>query len=157
MNNLHKMTTQSQHLVVRLALMATSILIVSLAATAALAAPPATVASCEGIKAAYPILGTQCENQYSKINHAPANAEDRLTTFRARVSVLQIFRKTLLCNGMFGAAKSAQDRFKSGEDGHLAALTNLRQAMVAAGDLNIPPAYTADDLKAITINKQQCK
>lgn len=157
MKNLRKMTAQPQHLFVRLALLATAILIVSLASTAAFAAPPATVASCAGIKDAYPILGTQCENQYRNINHAPANAEDRLTTFRARVSVLQIFRKALLCNGMFGAVKSAQDRFKSGETGHLTALANLRQVMISAGDLNIPPAYTADDLTSITINKQQCK
>lgn len=157
MNNLHKIKTQSQHLVVRLTLVATSILTVSLAGNAAFAAPPATVASCEGIKAAYPILGTQCENQYGKINHAPANAEDRLTTFRARISVLQIFRKALLCNGMFGAKQSAQESFKSGEDGHLTALVNLRQAMNNAGDLNVPPAYTDNDLKSISIKKQQCK
>jgi hypothetical protein len=157
MMNRHRMTAQSQRLVVRLALVAMAILIVYLAPTAALAGPPATVASCEGIKDAYPILGTQCGKQYEKISHAPANAEERLATFKARVSVLQIFRKALLCNGMFGAKKEAQDKFRSGEAGHLTALDNLRQAMGNANDPNIPPAYTADDLKSITIQKQQCK
>ena len=156
MKNLRHMSAEPRHLVVGLALVATSIGVVALAPPAALAAPPATVASCEGIKAAYPVLGTQCENQYAKIKHAPAKPADRLTTFNARVAVLQIFRKALLCNGMFGASKSAQDRFKSGESGHLEALANLRVAMTKAEDPKIPAAYTADDLKSVTINKQQC-
>lgn len=157
MKNPRQMTAQPQHLVVRLALVATSILMVSLAPSAALAAVTATVASCEGIKSAYPILGTQCGSQYAKINHGPKDAAARLTTFNARRSVLEIFRKALLCNGMLGATKAAQDSFKSGEGGHLTALANLRQAMIDAKDPNIPPAYTADDLNSITINKQQCK
>jgi hypothetical protein len=157
MKNLREMAAQPQHLAVRLALVATSILIASLAPTAALADRTATVASCEGIKAAYPILGTQCANQYKKINHTPANAADRLTTFNARVSVLQVFRKALLCNGIFNATKSVQDSFKSGEDGHLTALANLRTAMINAKDPNIPNPYGANDLKSISINKQQCK
>lgn len=129
----------------------------SLVPAAAIAAPPATVATCQGIKDAYPILGTQCENEYATINHAPTNAQDRLTSFGARKSVLQIFQKTLLCNGMYGAGTPAQQRFKNGEDGHLTALANLRVVMTTATDPNIPAAYTAADLKLISINKQQCK
>lgn len=91
MKNLRQMTAQLQHLVVRIALVAMSILIVSLAPTAALADRPATVATCEGIENAYRILGQQCNTAYNKINHNPQNAADRLRTFKARVSVLEIF------------------------------------------------------------------
>ena len=158
MKNLRQMTAQLQHLVVRLALVAMSILIVSLAPTAALAAPPATVATCEGIKNAYLVLGTQCNKAYNKINHNPLNAAARLTTFRARVSVLQIFQKALLCNGLFGANSSSQQRFQNGETGHLTALTNLHTAMETNNDPNIPPAYGIMDLKLIKINnKMECK
>jgi len=157
MKNLRPSTARPRHIVVRLALAAAPILIISLAPTGALADPPATVASCDGIKAAYPILGAPCAKQYEKINHAPANAAERLVTFNARVAVLQIFRKALLCNGIYGANKATQDRFKSGEDGHLTALANLRLAMVGAGDPNIPAAYTANNLKSIAMTKQQCK
>ncbi|WP_255987567.1 hypothetical protein [Chitinolyticbacter albus] len=128
-----------------------------LAPDTASAAPPATVASCEGIGEAYPILGKQCATQYAKINHAPANAGERLTTFRARVAVLEIFRKALLCNGMYGATRSAQDRFQSGENGHLAALANLRVNMNALADPVIPAAYTHTKLNEVSINKPQCK
>ncbi len=132
-------------------------LIASLAATAALAAPPATVASCDGIKDAYPILGTQCANHYAKINHAPATAAERRETYSARIAVLDIFRKALLCNGMYGASKPAQQRFSSGEAGHLQALANLNAAMTIAGDPNVPVLYTASDLSDVSINKSQCK
>ncbi|MBH8564528.1 hypothetical protein I8748_20470 [Nostoc sp. CENA67] len=157
MKNLGQMTDQQQHLVVLRLAVATSILIVSLAPTAILAKPPATEASCEGIKAAYPILGKECSNQYSKIEHNLTNAKDRLETYYARVSVLEIFRKALICNGMFGANKQAQDRFKSGEQGHLQALNNLVTAMTAAKDPNIPPTYDAKKLQSVTIKKVQCK
>ncbi|BAY29802.1 hypothetical protein NIES2107_16460 [Nostoc carneum NIES-2107] len=100
MKNLGQMTDQPQHLIVRLALVATLILIISLAPNAAFASPPATVASCEGIQEAYPVLGTQCEKEYNRINHEPGNAKDRLTTFKARVAVLEIFKKASLCNGI---------------------------------------------------------
>ncbi|WP_199026986.1 hypothetical protein [Ralstonia sp. ASV6] len=151
------MNTRSNLLIVRIALLAVVSLIVSLASTAALADPPATVASCEGIKDAYPILGTQCVNNYAKINHAPANAAERRETYFARVAVLQIFRKALLCNGMYGASKSAQQSFSSGEAGHLLALANLNAAMTGAGDPNVPALYAAGDLSSISINKTQCK
>lgn len=142
---------------VRAALAAMYSLFVCLAPDAAFAAPPATVASCAGIKAAYPILGTQCETNYSQINHAPANAEERAQTFRARRAVLIIFRKALLCNGMYGAKKSIQQSFSSGEEGHLVALDGVRTSMISAQDPDIPPAYTSEDLQAVRINKQQCK
>jgi hypothetical protein len=115
------------------------------------------VASCDGIKDGYPILGTQCANAYAGIDQAPANAAGRLARFGARKSVVQIFQMTLLCNGMYGATAAAQQRFKSGEEGHLKALADLRAAMSNAGDPNIPDAYTADDLKAIVMKKPQCK
>lgn len=134
-----------------------SVFIVLMISTVALADPPATVASCEGIEDAYPILGKKCAKEYSKINHAPGNAKERLKTFKARVAVLQIFRKALVCNGLYGASKSDQQRFISGEENHLIALANLRNSMVLAGDPVIPAAYTVDDLNKITMKKQQCK
>ena len=139
------------------ALGALSIVTVSLAPCAALAAPPATVASCDGIKAAYPILGKQCANSYGKISHAPNTAAKRLTSYKARVAVVQIFQKALLCNGMYGANQAAQQAFSQGEEGHLQAISDLHNAMMAAHDPSIPALYTEDDLKAITIKKQQCK
>lgn len=151
------MNIRSNVLVIRIVLLTVVSLIASLAATAALAAPPATVASCDGIKDAYPILGTQCANHYVKINHAPATAAERRETYSARIAVLDIFRKALLCNGMYGASKPAQQRFSSGEAGHLQALANLNAAMTIAGDPNVPVLYTASDLSDVSINKSQCK
>ncbi|HWV06356.1 hypothetical protein [Ralstonia sp.] len=151
------MNIRSNVLVIRIVLLAVVSLIASLAATAALAAPPATVATCDGIKEAYQILGTQCANQYAKINHAPATAAERRETYAARIAVLEIFRKALLCNGMYNASKSAQQRFSSGEAGHLQALALLNVAMTGAGDPNVPALYTAADLNDVSINKQQCK
>lgn len=151
------MNTRANVPFIRIALLAVVSLIASLAATAALAVPPATVASCDGIKDAYPILGTQCANNYAKINHAPANAAERRETYFARIAVLEIFRKALLCNGMYGAAKPAQQSFSSGEAGHLQAITNLNGAMTAAGDPNVPAAYTSASLGDVSINKPQCK
>jgi hypothetical protein len=151
------MNIRSNVLVIRIVLLTVGSLIASLAATAALAAPPATVASCDGIKDAYPILGTQCANHYAKINHAPATAAERRETYSARIAVLDIFRKALLCNGMYGASKPAQQRFSSGEAGHLQALANLNAAMTIAGDPNVPVLYTASDLSDVSINKSQCK
>lgn len=158
MKNLVQITDQMQHFdVFRFALVATSILIIDLAPIATFANPPATVASCQGIKDAYPILGTQCANAYTKINHAPANAKDRLTTYNARISVLNIFRKALLCNGIYGAKQSDQQRFNSEEQGHLMAIKNLRTAMTNAHDPNIPDLYTSKNLNSIKVNKSQCK
>lgn len=151
------MNIRSNVLVIRIVLLTVVSLIASLAATAALAAPPATVASCDGIKDAYPILGTQCANHYAKINHAPATAAERRETYSARIAVLDIFRKALLCNGMYGTSKPAQQRFSSGEAGHLQALANLNAAMTIAGDPNVPVLYTASDLSDVSINKSQCK
>jgi hypothetical protein len=156
MNTSLQTPAQSRHVVVHLASIAASILLVSLVPAAALAAPPATVATCAGIKDGYTTLGTQCQKAYEKINHGPANAADRLTSFNARKSVLETFQKALLCNGMYGATAAAQLNFKNGEQGHLMALANLRVAMTVAADPNIPAAYTVDDLKDISIKKQQC-
>jgi hypothetical protein len=151
------MKTRPQQLVACAALGALSFATVCLAPTAVLAAPPATVASCDGIKAAYPILGTKCGNNYAKISHAPATAAKRLESYKARVAVVQIFQQALLCNGMYGASKKVQDQFSSGETGHLTAIANLHTAMTAAGDPGIPALYTAADLKKIKMTKQQCK
>jgi hypothetical protein len=57
---------------------------------------------------------------------------------------------------MYGATSPVQQLFKSGEQGHLTALANLRVAMTNNRDPNIPAAYTAADLKSISIRKQQC-
>ncbi len=149
--------TQTLHATIYLGLALISLVLIFFTSSIAFAAPPATTASCAGIKQAYPILGTQCEKKYSNISHAPANEKQRLETFRARTAVLEIFRKAMLCNGLFGADKTAQQRFRSGEEGHLTALNNLRVAMDNAGDANLPAAYTAENLKAISIKKQQCK
>jgi hypothetical protein len=157
MKTLHPLKAQAQHFSYHLVTIVVAVLMVSLVPAAAYAAPPATVASCDGIKSAYNTLGTQCANAYAKISHAPANASQRLASFKARVAVLEIFQKAMLCNGMFGASAQAQQAFRTGEDGHLTALANLRTAMTAAGDPNIPAAYTADDLNGITIKKLQCK
>jgi len=137
-----------------LAIPIAAIMLLSFTPRPALAAPPATVATCDGITDAYPVLGAQCKNNYAKINHAPANAEERLETYRARAAVLIIFRKVLLCNGMFGAGKNAQEIFRRGEAGHVIALNNLGAAMLLAGD---PPPPAAPVLENISINKQQCK
>jgi len=145
------------HPATRLGSVAASILVLALIPAAACAAPPATVASCDGIQAAYPILGTQCVNTYASISHNPTTPAARHTSFGARRTVLQIFQKALLCNGMYGASAAVQQRFKSGEEGHLQVLDNLHSAMENAGDPDIPDAYTAKDLKSISINKQQCK
>lgn len=151
------MKIHPQHSVARLALAAMASLIVSLAPTAASAAPPATVASCDGIKDAYPILGTQCANNYAKINHAPATPAERSETYYARVAVMEIFRKALLCNGLYGATTSAQQSFASGVNGHLQALGLLNTAMTNAHDPNVPAVYTDAKLQLITVNKPQCK
>ncbi|MFT4209835.1 MAG: hypothetical protein QM625_22505 [Ralstonia sp.] len=66
-------------------------------------------------------------------------------------------RKALLCNGMYDAPKSAQQRFSSGEAGHLQAPAILNAAMAAAGDPDVPVLSTAADLSDVSINKQQCK
>jgi len=155
MKTLRHPTAPSKRISIYIGSFAASILMVSTAT--ALAAPPATVATCARIKNAYPILGAQCQNAYANINHTPANAGDRLTSFKARKNVLEIFRKALLCNGMYGATSQAQSNFSKGEAGHLTALDNLRVAMTNAGDQNIPAAYNAADLSGVSIKQQQCK
>jgi len=57
---------------------------------------------------------------------------------------------------MYGGTPAAQQLFTRGEQGHLTALANLRVAMTKAKDPSIPAAYTAADLKAVVIKKQQC-
>jgi hypothetical protein len=136
------------------AYLAVSALPIALAPSGAWADPPATVATCAGIKAAYPILGTQCENNYAKVNHAPANAQQRLSTFQARKAVLIIFRKAALCNGLYGATTASQARFLSGEQGHVVALNALQAAQIAAAD---PTVGTLPDLNDVSVTKQQCK
>ena len=147
------MDNPSNRFIARVALLS----ITALASAAALASPPATVATCDGIKAAYPILGTQCASSYININHEPENAADRLKTYTARKDVMQIFRKVLLCNGMYGAAGPAQQQFKSEEEGHLKALEDLHKSMIKNGDPKVPALYTASDLKSVSMTKQQCK
>lgn len=135
-----------------------SVLTVMVFSSVARAEPPAKTATCEGIKEAYTVLGTQCENTYELVNHNPTNAAERQQSYTARKTVLQIFQKALLCNGMYGATSAQQDRFKSGEAGHLQALEQLQQAMTNAGDPNVPETYTATLLKNdIKMTKQQCK
>lgn len=134
------------------------VLMALLISTTLLADPPATVATCEGIKAAYPILGKKCATEYAKVNHAPTNQQERAKSLKARVAVLTIFRKAYVCNGIFGARKPAQQAFIQEEEGHLTAVDNLINAMTAAGDPNIPDY---DDivkkLHKISMTKQQCK
>lgn len=154
MKTLSHAPAPSKRLTIYIGSFAASILMASIIPSTATAAPPAVLATCAGIKNAYPVLGTQCENAYANINHAPANAADRLTSFKARKNVLEIFRKALLCNGMYGATKQAQTTFSQGEAGHVTALNNLQVAMTNAGDQNIPAGYNPD---GVTINKQQCK
>jgi hypothetical protein len=129
----------------------------ALAATAVIAAPPATVPTCDGIRDAYPILGTQCKTNYAKIDHAPNTAKKRRQTFTARRTVLQIFRKASLCNMMYGMQGRALANFKSGEPGHLTALKNLRRTMKKKKDPNLPARYTAADLDNVSMTKRQCK
>lgn len=151
------MKPQPKSFATRLALAAISALSISLAPTAVHAEPPATVATCPGIKAGYPILGTRCENNYAKIKRPPVNAEERLETYQARVAVMTIFRKALLCNAIYGAQQSIQNAFKGGEAGHLTAIKLLHDSMVANADPTIPDLFTADDLKSIKMTKQQCR
>jgi hypothetical protein len=157
MKTMRHIPTQPKHFVPHLVSIVMSILLVSLVPTAAVAAPPAALATCPGIRAAYSILGTQCETAYAIIDHQPTSAGERRASFGARKTVMQIFRKALLCNGLYGASKSAQQRFQSGEEGHLTAIDLLHTAMVNAGDPNIPAAFTVADLNLVKINKAQCK
>ncbi|WP_045737943.1 hypothetical protein [Xanthomonas sp. MUS 060] len=120
---------------------------------------PATEATCEGIKAAYPILGASCAKNYATIAKSKTLPEldsaQKLALYQARVAVMQTFRKALLCNGMAGANKAAQQRFQSGEPGHLEAINNLYTSMDPE---NRPKkVFDADELNNISINKQQCK
>lgn len=154
MKTLPQLPARTKHVVVHLGSIVMALLMVSFVPTAAHAAPPATTATCQGIKDAYPILGTQCENTYAKINHAPLTPADRLTSYAARKAVLEIFRQASICNGMFGATSQAQQSFKSGEPGHLTAIANLHVAM---GSPATPAAYTVTDLDKVKINKPQCK
>ncbi len=121
------------------------------------AAQPATVATCSGIKSAYPILGERCKKSYEQISHSPKNKKERALSFKSRKVVLKIFRQALLCNGMNNATSIMQKRFISAEDGHLEALDNLNQQIIRADGQNPNPVYSKQDLKNITINKQQCK
>ena len=157
MKKSHPKKTQRQYLFVYPnTLVSTLILIVTLMPTIVLAEKPATKASCEGIAAAYPILGEQCENNSNKINHQPADASQRRQTFQARVTVMEIFRKAMLCNGMYGADERSQQPFKNQEKGHLEQLKNLHQAMINHKDPEVPEEYTVDNLRSVTIRKQQC-
>lgn len=134
------------------------LLAILLLSTTALATPPATIASCEGIQDAYPILGKKCATEYAKINHAPANRNERAKTLKARIAVLTIFRKAYVCNGIWGATKSAQQRFISSEEGHLMAVDNLINAMTIAGDPNVPDYDDiVSKLHKVSMTKQQCK
>jgi len=157
MNTLRHISVQLERCVVQLVSVTLTIVLIALMPTTALAAPPATVASCSGIKNAYLTLGTQCATAYAGVDHQPDTVAGRLASFVARRTVLQIFQKALLCNGMYGASSAVQQLFKSGEEGHLTALANLRAAMENHSDPNIPAAYLAADLKNISIRKQQCK
>lgn len=157
MNTLRHIKSQLKRFIVQLVSVTMTIVVITLVPTTALAAPPATVASCGGIKNAYLTLGTQCATAYAGVDHQPDTAAGRLASFVARRTVLQIFQKALLCNGMYGASSAVQQLFKSGEEGHLTALANLRAAMKKNRDSNIPAAYLAADLKSISIRKQQCK
>lgn len=156
MNQALQMNTQPQYLAAHLALAATISLMFFFAPTAALATPPATVASCAGIKDAYPNLGTQCAAQYANVDHAPANATARRVTFEARRAVMVIFRQAALCNGIHGASTDAQRSFLSGEAGHLEALENLRRSMVNRGDNPLPEEFDIKKLGEIAINDNTC-
>lgn len=124
---------------------------------AATAQPPAVTNTCEGIKAAYPVLGAQCTKAYKRVNHNPTSEDERYSAYRARKSVLEIFRKAYLCNGYYDASRSSQDRFKSGEDGHIQQLNQLIASMVNAGDQHQPPNFSRRDLSGVSIKKKQCK
>ncbi|QJR15085.1 hypothetical protein [Usitatibacter palustris] len=134
-----------------------AILAATLAPTAALAVPPAKEPTCAGIKDAYDVLGIQCGKQYEKITHNPGNAKDRLASYKARIAVMEIFRKAYLCNGMFGATSKQQEKFKLAEPGHLQAIAALNINMINQGDPNVPAVYTANDLDTVKITKINCK
>ena len=123
-------------------------------------------------------MGTQCERQYEKIDHAANTTKKRVNTFKARLSVLQIFRKAVLCNGMYGARRSDQARFNAREEGHIDAINNLLTNMKHEGDMSKRAARALEDrykdmqtdeagnfreydflsdLQSISIRKQQCK
>ena len=152
----------------------------SLVPAVVLATPPATDASCAGIKNAYPILGTQCQSTYGKINHSISTKDlekfdtQKLQdtykalqdTYKARAQVMEIFKKATLCNGMYGADKAAQVRFTGAEAGHLNALaelyTNMKKVQEEATKKKLkleklPPEYTKARLSEVTISKGQCK
>ncbi|UGQ47600.1 hypothetical protein [Massilia endophytica] len=158
MKTLRQTLSQPKQHIVRFASIAMPLLIAFVLPTTAYAGGPATDPSCEGIQAAYPILGTQCENAYKRINHSPSTPDERFATFTARKTVLQIFRKAAVCNAVvYDTPSSEQQRFLRDEPGHLEALTNVRDAMVNANDRNIPPEFTIRDLREIRMTRQQCK
>lgn len=157
MKTIVKLTFRAKSAVARIGFIASTLLLASFLSAAVFAGPPATVATCNGIADAYPILGVQCKKAYERIRHVPKTALERSESFDARKHVLVIFRKVLLCNGMFKATNAMQQQFKSGEENHLRAIANLRQSMVNEGDKNVPETFTEDDLFKVAIKQQQCK
>jgi hypothetical protein len=75
---------------------------------------------------------------------------------KARIAVMKIFQKALLCNGMFGANRFVQNKFKDGVDGHLTAIRNLHRAMEVEGDRKIPALFEKNDLRGVKIRKLHC-
>lgn len=131
-------------------------LVILLSSTKLMATQPyAEVASCAGIRQAYPVLGAKCIKQYEKIEYAPASEQQRKETFKARKLVTITLRKALLCNEFYSASIAAQHQFKSSEAGHLTALDYLRNRMKNLQDSNLYQ-YQLPDLSAVSIKKQQC-
>lgn len=118
--------------------------------------------SIESIKDAFPILGARLETAYAKIDHsltADSSLKSLMKTFKARLDVMKYFRQALLANGINGASSSHQQKFKSGVEGHIQALVQLRTLILT----NNPDDDPGDEneirsiLAGVTIKKQQIK
>ena len=137
-------------------------------AAAAAAKPIAREAKISAVKEAFPILGARMETEYGKIEHElPEGAEldALLKTYNARLKVLKMFRQVMMANGMNGASKADNLRFKLGEAGHIEALLNVaaRIEALVGDDEDLPKGvWTSDeevmkDLAKVKLKKGEVK
>ncbi|HZD95256.1 MAG TPA: hypothetical protein VE133_13435 [Candidatus Sulfotelmatobacter sp.] len=116
----------------------------------------ATASTVEAITEAYPILGTKLGKAYEKIDHNPNTDKKRVASYRARITVMKLFRQAHLCNGINGAPKRIMDSFLSEEDGHITAANNLYLAM-GVGSQALFNQDCTTEIRGVSTTKKQCK
>lgn len=125
-------------------------------------------ATIESITEAFPIMGAKCKKAYDKIDHtlkAASSYKELMDTFKARLTVLKIFRMAMLANGINGASRAVNQRFIAGEEGHIKALLQLRKVIKEHISNDPDPkksvpgkrSYIENELKSVTMTKQQIK